>query len=189
MHKTLSFVKKYTVVGILTGAVTVLALSNYQLQNKVNNSFNKVLAFEESNLDLSKINQDTVPIVESSGDTFPQSSLPHPNCVMQLAHGYETSDAYNPNTPYNLSFFMGGQTGFQEINGDGLTDYVYVSSNYGGTNPDSRYTGCIYLNNGNGWTRVHICSAWTQVDIDTGEVINAEYRGDCAGEPNAKLNS
>ncbi|HMQ01738.1 MAG TPA: hypothetical protein PKD79_01560, partial [Candidatus Doudnabacteria bacterium] len=120
--------------------------------------------------------------VETNLSPFPPSSLPHPNCAMELNLGHENSNVYNPDTPYNLSFFMGNQSGFQDVNGDGLADYVYVNTTYGGTHPQSVYTGCVYLNNGSGWTKVHTCRANTIIDASTGQITTAEYRGDCAGE-------
>lgn len=186
MSKILLSVKKYLAFGVLTLAVAVLGISNYQLHNKINIGSNKVLSFEEK-MELDNRDDKSAETLLSRGtaNQFPPESLPHPNCQMQLIHGYPVSDVYNPDTPYNLSFFQNGQTGFQEINGDGLPDFVYVSTNYGGTNPESNYTGCVYLNNGSGWTKAHICSARTVTDSE-GNIQSREYRGDCAGEPSAK---
>lgn len=182
MNNIMPFLKKHLVSALLIFAVAILGVSNYSLQNKVNNDSNKVLAFEEGILSgesTENSNEESTQLaLTGGGNQFPPSSLPHPNCVMDLVHGYETSDEYNPNTDYNLSFFVGGQSGFQDVNGDNLVDYVYTSTTYGGST-QSIYAGCVYLNNGSGWTKAHACYANTITDPQ-GNIETREYRGDCA---------
>ncbi len=126
-------------------------------------------------------------VTQLNGDLpFPASSFPHANCYYKLYYTAPVSNVYNPDSPYNFSFVRASSGPyFQDINGDNLVDYVWVHSTSDGADTiHSTYTSCVYLNNGNGWTKAYECIATTDVQASTGQISNAEYRGDCAGEPN-----
>lgn len=160
------------IAGLLFANLYFVLQSSKSSQNKLL-SYQELQASEEQNVALSSYPELNIPL--------PASSLPHPNCVMALELGYPVSETYNPNTPYNMSFFIGNQSGFQDINGDGLADYIYVNTNYGGSNPQSIYMGCVYLNTGSGWERAHVCKADTIISGSSGQITQRIYKGDCAG--------
>lgn len=95
------------------------------------------------------------------------------------------SEQYNQNYQYDTSFMpsTAPATLNQDINGDGLIDYVYHQSNASSSNPGiTRYlsTSCVYLNNGNGWSKASVCLADAQVENSTGNYVSRSYKGDCA---------
>lgn len=148
---------------------------------------NKVLAFKED----SKQNIQKEPLeklYESSGINH---EIPFFNCIADLVYTTEPSDTYNPDTPYNLTFFRGSHfSGFQDVNGDNLPDYVLVTGNLntvGVTGLISTYESCVYLNNGAGWSKAYACHAITETG-NSGNAVRKEYRGDCAGTPSAGNN-
>ncbi len=62
----------------------------------------------------------------------------------------------------------------QDINGDGLPDYVYLqkANDFTGQNQAASEASCVYLNNGNGWTLTYRCVA---------DPTSGKFYGDCAG--------
>lgn len=187
MNKATTFLKKHLAIGVLIVAMAALGLSNYRLQDKFNNGSNKVLSFEENTEDMT---DGGMPLFDGVNlGNF--EAIPHLYCAAQVQHEtLPTSTEYNPNFVYP-TYFMGSGTHFQDLNGDSLVDYIWNYVNLGGNNSEteSTYQSCVYLNNGNSWTRASICNASTRVNHNTGQIINAEYRGDCAGEPSAQKQS
>ncbi len=87
---------------------------------------------------------------------------------------WDHSQKYKDNSPWNVDFTVNSENGaysrdyFQDVNGDGLSDYIYYY-NYLGLKE------CVYLNNGSGWDLIYRCvgvrnssGVWT-------------YYGDCTG--------
>lgn len=117
-----------------------------------------------------------------------QYNIPHLNCQSQYLYNTTPSDTYVANLPYNLSFYRGSPfSGFQDLNGDGLADFLSISYNYAsnGSTLSAQYVACVYLHNGSGWEKAYICDAKTESDAN-GNVILRQYYGDCAGAPNSK---
>jgi hypothetical protein len=112
--------------------------------------------------------------------------FPHANCIQKNQLTETPSTTFNPDVPYNLSFFKAGNPSpiLQDVNGDNLPDYVWAYSVY--DSGYQRYEGCVYLNNGSGWTKAYECYATTRIDLNTQSITEAAYYGDCAGEPSAK---
>jgi hypothetical protein len=113
-------------------------------------------------------------------------ALPHPSCVAFLSYIDQTSNVYVPNSDYDLVFVSTAApySSFQDVNGDGLLDYIYAKNetNFsGGVNLSSEYIACLYLHNGSGWTKEYMCRAYTILDTQTGQFTRKEYTGDCAG--------
>lgn len=103
-------------------------------------------------------------------------------CGQRLLFTTSPSSVFNPNNAYNLSFTQGSTNMFQDINGDNLPDYVFSSGSIdGGTTALWQHSACVFLNNGNGWTKAYECYAVTHVNRDTGEITIGQYYGDCAG--------
>ncbi len=137
--------------------------------------------------------------VEQPGPKLPESQsfsteaftpnanlIPHPSCFFKTTWAMPTSSVYNPNSEYSTAFVPdggGAYRSFQDINGDGLADFIYTynQSNSAGSTLSSEHNGCVYLHNGSGWEKAYECSAYTIVDTSTGNLVRAEYRGDCAG--------
>lgn len=124
---------------------------------------------------------------------LPPANQPHPSCFMKLYYLSPRSATFNGNNPYNTAFMGGATNGppisvLQDINGDNLPDYLYSlnSASGGSTQLTSVHFACVYLNNGNGWTKAYECYAATATDIQTGNVVSQEYSGDCAGTPPGK---
>ena len=135
-------------------------------------------------------NEENISAEESTQGVPSGYTIPHMSCGTEIVYGnLPTSQTYNSDTPYNLSAFASG-VHFQDMNGDNLPDYIYISHNVTGFENalNSTYKGCVLLNNGNGWTRVHVCQADTNQNLETGEFTRHEYRGDCAGAPAANGN-
>ena len=131
--------------------------------------------------------EENIPSKDANQGVPSGFTIPHLSCSTEIVYGnLPTSEVYNPDTPYNLSAFSNGLH-FQDINGDNLPDYIYVSHETTGSVSalSSTYKGCLLLNNGNGWTRAHVCLARATQYLDTGEITSQEYRGDCAGTPSA----
>lgn len=108
--------------------------------------------------------------------------IPHLSCVDQINYAnLPTSTTYNPANEYNNSLLHSG-INFQDVNGDGLPDYSYTSHSSGGGGSELQvvYRGCVLLNNGTGWDRAYICYARTTSNVTTGNVTDAQYKGDCA---------
>ncbi len=165
-------------------AIVVLAVSQSQFYVKAQESENKNLftISEETNSNEEILLEDFTP----SGVVHAQ---PHANCY-QEAYTAPRSTTYNAVPEYGITFVpteTGGprsaQSYFQDINGDNLPDYVYAY-NYMFVNSStlmSTHTSCVYLHNGSGWDKVYSCYARTDTAMSTGNVVLAEYGGDCAG--------
>lgn len=112
-------------------------------------------------------------------------AMPHPSCVAFLSYIDQTSSVYVPSSQYDLVFVSTAApySTFQDINGDGLPDYIYAKNetNRSGSNLSSEYIACLYLHNGSGWTKEYICRAYTILDTQTNQFSTREYTGDCAG--------
>lgn len=156
-----------------------LIVSHLNLQSKIENSENRVLASEES------IQESTILEIQQLGGGAPYdpSLFPHANCVQKLPLTEVPSTTFNDDVPYNLSFFRTSNPSpmFQDVNGDNLPDYVWAYSIY--DSGQQLYEGCVYLNNGSGWDKAYECYAITNVNISSETITEARYYGDCAGEP------
>lgn len=124
---------------------------------------------------------------------MPPANQPHPSCMMKLYYIYPRSSVFNGSNPYNIAFIGGSSSGtnistLQDINGDNLPDYLFASNQIGAGSNDTSSThfACVYLNNGNGWTKAYECFAFTVTDNQTGNVLSGQYSGDCAGTPPGK---
>lgn len=121
-------------------------------------------------------------LADSGWDGPADIGIPHLYCDAQMEYtDLPVSTEYNPDFSYN-QFFMGNGSSLQDINGDNLPDYRYSQHflSGAGSELESLHKSCVYLNNGNGWDRAHICYANKRVDTSNGQVIRSEYRGDCA---------
>ncbi|HMQ01737.1 MAG TPA: hypothetical protein PKD79_01555 [Candidatus Doudnabacteria bacterium] len=169
-----------SVIGILVIALSV-SFAVYKVgaaETKMDSTAAAELSPEKSFSDLPFFGQENVNVV----------GIDHLSCQAQIAYTTTSSTTYNPNFPFNNTFMLGGSSTqgqqFQDINGDGLPDYLY-NIHYlsgAGNELESLFYGCAYLNNGSGWDKAYICYARTRTNINTGQVISSEYRGDCAGQ-------
>lgn len=183
-----SLVKKYLVSGLMGLAIIGLAISHYQIQSKFEGSSNKVLSFEEGVLQENNTGNvvkgpQTESLSANTGE-YDLGAIPHLYCDAQAEYDdLPSSQTYNDDFAYP-THFMGSGSHFQDLNGDNLVDYVWNYVNLSGSNPEteSNYKSCVYLNNGNGWIKASICKARTRVNNVTGQVLEAEYKGDCAAE-------
>lgn len=100
------------------------------------------------------------------GTNFPPSYL----CTLDYQN-WESSDTYSDSEWSTESLYINAQGGsgsfFQDINGDGLTDYFFVQ------NATVNRRSCVHLNNGRGWDLVQKCYA----ELDSGSWT---FYGDCA---------
>ncbi len=167
-------------------AIVALAASHLQLLNNINHASSKVLAFTETESAQSESNKDisqSLSDLVESGD-YNVSNIPNLNCQGQALYSSDTSDTFNPDNPYMTGFMVtsGSSNFFQDINGDNLADYIFALQLLSGSGEEleSTYYGCVYLNTGTGWDKAYTCYARTRVHRITGNVIEADYRGDCA---------
>lgn len=121
---------------------------------------------------------------------LPVPMQPHPSCFLRLYYMLPRSNVYNGNSTWANAAMGGAGSGpylqtLQDINGDNLPDYVFaMNQTFAGTNElGSQHFGCVYLNNGSGWTKAYECYAQTQTDVQTGNILQQSYAGDCAGPP------
>ncbi len=170
-----------TIVVLIMALLGTFLVYKVQAQEEKENSKTQI----ETGLVLGEENSQ----IEDSNEGIPSgSTIQHMSCATEIERGnLPTSEVYNPNTPYNLSAFSSGAY-FQDVNGDNLPDYVFVSHNVVGIGDSLNvtYKGCLLLNNGNGWAKEHVCMAVTNQDLVTGEFTTQEYRGDCAGTASLK---
>jgi hypothetical protein len=195
MNKISSYIRKHLAIALLFIAVAALGASNYQLQNKINNGSSKVLSFESGATEEDGTKSDEFQATQQSIAT-PESftyNLRHPNCEFRLK-ALPVSSTYISNLDYDLAFIKSAnntfQSYFQDMNGDNLPDYIYSSSvsngEPGASFMENSFYGCIYLNDGNGFTKGYECYGKTTYNPITGAVLTGEYRGDCAGSPSAE---
>ena len=182
---TFSISKKdlvYSSIIIALIATLVVGLVAYRF----NTSTSVVKAYQS---EINGVETEPKEIDESAnlpdGLGIPGNNLKHLNCDGQIEYGnLATSTTYNPDGIYRPDF-MGAGSNFQDINGDSLVDYTYNYQNLYGSNSElgSLTKSCVYLNNGQGWDRAYICYARTVVNVSSGNIVESEYRGDCAGTP------
>ncbi len=169
-----------------------LVVSQAHMMSRINNlASNKILAFEEGADDQKASSESESNYANQVGvppPPYDPSLFPTADCSYKAFLTEPTSNTYNPDVPYNLDFFSGPKTAvFQDINGDNLPDYVMSQNTIDGANWNSQnYEACVYLNNGNGWTKAYVCRAFTRINLEAEQILQAEYKGDCAGEPSAK---
>lgn len=118
---------------------------------------------------------------------IPESEIPHMDCITKIKYLTPPSTIYNSEVPYNLDF--GGLSGavMQDINGDGLPDYIRSSNqtnDYGNGELRMNYSACVHLNTGSGWDQVYACYAATSYNYNS-QASMKTYWGDCAGTPTA----
>ena len=160
-------------------AILVIALSTSFLVYKAD--------AEESNTIIKNSEQQSEESLSGLPGSNVSQDIPHLNCEAELQYNAPVSDVYNGEVPYNLDFYRGSFfSGFQDINGDNLPDYIMTNNNTGGSGNGivSSYIACLYLNNGSGWDEVYKCKATTHTD-EKGNAVTKEYMGDCAGTPSA----
>ena len=187
MKSIISFLKSNVQVSITIAAIALLALSNtyFVVQAQEDQKTTEGETTQEQPTQEQPV-QPVVPALDlAANPPLPPSSYPHIGCVQKLIYTTPVSNTFNPNMPYNLSFFRGSPTTqFQDINGDSLPDYLWVNNTVnGGTTLVQNYEACVYLNNGSGWTKAYECYAITETTAGTGNITRAEYYGDCAGTP------
>jgi len=121
------------------------------------------------------------------------SSIKNPRCLDNY-QSWNTSTTYNPNNNWSTDLIDSQYLNpayytypyhsiTQDINGDGLPDYVYVSSyssggSMCGTQIYIPISTCVGLNNGHGWTIVYKCVAVCDTTV-TPNVLR--FYGNCAG--------
>jgi hypothetical protein len=103
-------------------------------------------------------------------------------CMWGVSGSLPSSQTYDSSAPWNIDFvaptivdgYKKYASQFLDINGDGMTDYLYV---YDWSHPQSGYSRerCVYLNNGSGWNLAYICTG------NRGLTGPWTYYGDCAG--------
>lgn len=185
MQILLNFFKNNTAMALAIVLMAIVAISQTYLVVRAQES-------TQENSDSNQINEQNSAATAMGSDLgnapYDPQFFPHANCLQKLVYTEEPSSVYNPDDPYNLSFFSGQQfSGFIDINGDNLPDYVRASSTInGGSNLFQEYEGCVYLNNGEGWTQAYVCRAVTEFNTSSETITRAEYWGDCAGEPSTK---
>lgn len=186
MNKVFSLVKKHALVGVLVVVIVALTVSQFEVKISSKGGENKVLSFEErADADTEKSEGELPGLTPKNLVDTELGSLdgvPHLYCAAQIEYTtLPTSTSFNANYAYP-TYMMGSGENFQDINGDNLVDYTWNNINISGN--ESIYEvlsrSCVFLNNGNGWTRASICYANTKANASTGQVIEAEYRGDCA---------
>lgn len=195
MNKILPLVKKHLFVSVLIVAMVALTASHLQLLSKVNNSSNKVLSFDQTlplknnQSDISGSASKALELGELGNQKINTSAIPHPSCRMAAIYLEPQSNTYVAPTTFNTSFLSTADerpfVSLQDINGDNLPDFVYTYNldAAGSTQLTSQYYACVYLNTGSNWQKAYVCFAQTTIDIQTGAVVDARYRGDCAGHP------
>ena len=189
MKKFLSYVKNNIQLSVTVLAVASLLISNtYFIARAQEGDQSTSLKTEQSKIDDTELPLQKLAEIELNGTS---ESYPHLNCVQDIIRTTEPSDVYVSDVPYSLQFHGSSPTNsFQDVNGDNLPDYVYAYNTInGGINLYQNYMGCVYLNNGTGWDKVYQCYAVTETIVETGEITEAKYYGDCAGEPSAKTGS
>jgi hypothetical protein len=109
---------------------------------------------------------------------FAASGQQSTGCSWGITEPLPTSDTYSTDgIPWVIDFYNPSTTAtytseannFLDINGDGLTDYIYAYD-YHSTNKTTER--CVYLNNGGGWDLVYYCK------YDS--YPQPLYKGDCA---------
>ena len=160
---------------------------------------NRVLSSTEEASTEAKGTLQTTDTHESKLNYADTMEMPFASCVSQINNSGEVSTTYNTDTPFSPAFLEGhnatAHNGFMDVNGDNLVDYVYSDSRNNGSEPGgpgvyNEFIGCVYLNNGSGWTKAFQCSAYTYTDPVTGVMTSGQFRGDCAGSvTTAKTNS
>lgn len=190
MKKIISYLKARQYLIATVALAVILIVANVQKFVKADESQNINNPIETQTISNPTSGTTTSQVTQEPYSGPTPINLVHANCIKDLEYGTNSSTTYNANSPYNLSFVIGnanntspqGLNGFYDINGDNLPDYVYSHSytGSGGNVVESNFEGCVYLNNGNGWTRVFRCKANTY--IENGQITNAQYWGDCAGQ-------
>lgn len=176
----------------MTTAVAIIALIGIQAHGWVNAQDGDNRVKSSTEIVSSTDSEDEV------GNLSPNlPNIPNATCLSNLSVWSGGSDTYNPNTPYNILFASGAPSGngispaylrnFQDVNGDNLPDFINstVTTIHNQDTYKLSNFGCVYLNNGNGWDKAFVCRSVTTTNIDTGEVIEQLYQGDCAGEPSS----
>lgn len=109
---------------------------------------------------------------------FASSGTMKSGCTWGVTGTLPSSNTYNTDgIPWAIDFYNPTQTAtytseasnFLDVNGDGMTDYVYAfDNNYTSTIQER----CVYLNNGNGWDLAYYCKYNSAAD--------PKFLGDCA---------
>lgn len=185
MKNILNYIKNNVQIAVTVFAVAVLLVSNTYFVARAQEGEQTVKTKTVQNTtDSQGLSTQEFADLELNGTS---ESYPHLNCIQELVRTTEPSDVYVADAPYSLQFHGSSATNnFQDINGDNLPDYVYAFNTIdGGSNLVQTYMGCVYLNNGAGWDKAYQCYAVTHANTGTGEITEAQYYGDCAGEPSA----
>ncbi len=182
---TFSISKKDLVYGAVI-AILVVGMSASFLAYKASANDSDIKSLQLADNDIESDLKETNSVADlPEGLGIPGNNLKHLNCDGQIEYGnLATSTTYNPDGIYRPDF-MGAGSNFQDINGDSLVDYTYNYQNLYGSSAElgSLTKSCVYLNNGQGWDRAYICYARTVVNVNSGNIVESEYRGDCAGTP------
>lgn len=152
-------------IFILIGTISIKGSSNILNDQTINQSFDNI-AFAQQ-----------------------PSGLANPRCTDNYTT-WNNSLTYNPNAQWSTNFmiinYINGTTTQianifnQDINGDGLVDYLYSgtsSQSTCGTQKYYRTDSCVYLNNGKGWTPAYRCVVSCNQLSGSYEV---RFYGDCA---------
>lgn len=193
MNKILRLIssKKYWVMGICFALI--LLFLNVQVLVKAAETKKMVKSATAVNeKTISPMSGSTNPVftiaTTDETDTVPIDLL-HADCITDLEYATTPSTTFNPISTYDLSFVIGaggttgGLNGFYDINGDSLPDYIYTNNqtySEGNNIISSNYYACLYLNNGQGWTKQYRCRAQTRKNNQTGQLVSGSYWGDCS---------
>ena len=149
------FLNFWLKIALLAGAVAVIIILAF--------------SYNSANPASAKIGGDMIyPEFTRSDTTFfngltPESAEPKPNDSMRfmlelLAEGTQAYD-----TTYSVT------TQFQDINGNGLPDFLYFKQHSGGGNTYRYYA--VFINNGGTFEQTYVCHHST---------FHKKYYGDCA---------
>lgn len=118
------------------------------------------------------------------------SGVPNPTCIDNY-ESWSHSNDYLANADWNLDFIPRIQyfstandttytnEQFVDLNGDGLSDYIYKYRRYwpnAYANDFTEDATCVYLNNGAGFDKAYRCYAYVVTEGSPSQ----DYYGDCA---------
>ena len=185
---TYSIEKKDLVYGSIVAVLVIAMIATfaaYKVQQ--NNSFKSVKSYQAELGESNDSPENNIISELPEGSAANGENIKHMTCDGQTTFGnLPSSNTYISDGDFSLAHLSGG-VNYHDINGDGLVDFTYNSQSLSGGSPEleSLTRSCVYLNNGHGWDRAYICYARTVVDLNTGAVLEGDYRGDCAGTPSS----
>lgn len=163
----MTFIKEHFFKLTTLAAVCLLIGAQSQGWVKAQNSYDKVSDNTEQQQEsqISEVSS-TLPVIRNE------------SCMQALNFWNQWSETYNENASYDFLFMKDQErlrgSVFQDLNGDGLPDYIIFNHQGTGT-----MKGCVYLHNGSGWDLVFQCQSEVILN-QQGQVVTERYKGDCA---------